>query len=46
LAVDQLTLLTQNIEDSFSAKKDGAVFVNLTAVYDTVWHHGLTYKLL
>ena len=24
----------------------GAVFVNLTAAYDTVWHHGLTCKLL
>ena len=45
--VDQVVLLTQNIEDSFEAKKKaGAVFVNLTAVYDTVWHRGLTYKLL
>ena len=24
----------------------GAVFVDLTAVYDTVWHRGLTCKLL
>jgi len=39
-------LLTQDIEDSFSAKKAGAVFVDLTAVYDTVWHRGLTCKLL
>jgi len=40
-AVDQVTLLTQDIEDSFSAKKKagaGAVFVDLTAAYDTVWH--------
>ena len=45
--VDQVVLLTQNIEDSFEAKKKaGAVFVNLTAAYDTVWHHGLTCKLL
>jgi len=30
--VDQVTLLTQDIEDSFSAKKKaGAVFVDLTA---------------
>ena len=45
--MDQVALLTQNIEDSFQAKKkaDG-VLVNLTAVYDTVWHHDLTYKLL
>ena len=35
--VDQTVLLTQNIEDSFEAKKKaGAVFVDLTAVYDTV----------
>ena len=45
--VDQLVLLTQNIEDSFEAKKKaGAVFIDLTAAYDTVWHRGLTCKLL
>ena len=45
--VDQVILLTQNIQDSFEAKKKvGAVFVNLTAVYDTVWHRGLTCTLL
>ena len=45
--VDQVVLLTQNIEDSFEAKKKaGAVFVDLTAGYDTVWHRGLTCKLL
>ena len=45
--VDQVVLLTQNIEDSFEAKKKaGAVFVNLRAAYDTVWHRGLTCKLL
>ena len=45
--VDQVTLLAQDIEDSFSAKqKAGAVFVDLTAAYDTVWHRGLTCKLL
>jgi len=38
--------LTQDIEDSFSAKKAEAVFVNLTAAYDTVWHRGLICKLL
>ena len=42
-----VVLLTQNIEDSFEAKKKaGAVFINLTAAYDTVWHRGLTCKLL
>ena len=45
--VDQVTLLTQNIENSFLAKKKGrAVFVSLTAAYDTVWHRSLTCKLL
>ena len=45
--VDQVVLLTQNIEDSFEArKKAGVIFVNLIAASDTVWHHGLTYKLL
>ena len=47
LTVDQVVLLTQNMEDSFKAKKKaGAVFVDLTAVYDTVWHRGLTCKQL
>jgi len=46
-AVDQVTLLAQDIQDSFSAKKKaGAVFVYLTAAYDTVWHRDLTCKLL
>ena len=45
--VDQVVLLTQNIENSFEAKKKAsAVFIDLTAAYDTVWHHGLTCKLL
>jgi len=38
--------LTQDKEHSFSAKKKaGAVFVDLTAAYDTVWHRGLACKL-
>ena len=45
--VDQVVLLTQNIEDSFEAKKKaGAVFVDLTAAYDIVWYLDLTCKLL
>ena len=45
--VDLVVLLTQNIEDFFEAKKKaGAVFIDLTAAYDTVWHRGLTCKLL
>ena len=35
--MDQMILLTQNIEDSFEAKKKaGVVFIDLTAAYDTV----------
>ena len=45
--VDQVVLLTQNIENSFEAKKKaGAVFINLRAAYDTVWHRCVTCKLL
>ena len=45
--VDQVTLLTQSIENAFEAKKKArAVFIDLTAAYDTVWHRGLTCKLL
>jgi len=33
---DQVTLLTQDIEISFSAKKTGAMFFDLTSAYDTV----------
>ena len=41
--LDPTVLLSHNIEGSFEAKKKaGAVFVNLTAAYDTVWHRGLT----
>ena len=44
--MDQTALLTQNIEDLFEAKKKaGAVFVDLIAAYDTVWHRGLTCQL-
>ena len=45
--IDQVTLLTQEIKGSFSAKKNaGSVFVDLTAAYGTVWHCGLTCNLL
>ena len=45
--MDQVTLLTQDIEDSFQAnEKAGAVLLDLTAAYDTVWHRGLHLKLL
>ena len=46
-AIDQVALITQDIEDSFSAKKKaGALFVDLTAAYGTVGHRSLTCKLL
>ena len=38
----QVTLLTQDIEDSFSTEKAGAVFVDITAAQDTImasWIH-------
>ena len=45
--MDQTVLLTQNIMDSFEAKKKaGAVFVNMTTAYNTVWYRCLTCKLL
>ena len=45
--VEQTVLLSQNMEDSFEAKKKaGAVFVNLIVACDTVWHCGLTCKKL
>ena len=45
--VDQVTQLTQYIEDSFQHnEKAGVVLLELTAAYDTVWHRGLHMKLL
>ena len=45
--VDQVILLTQDIEDSFQHnEKAWVVFLDLTAAYDTVWHRGLHLKLL
>ena len=45
--LEQVTLLTQDIEDSFQHnEKAGVVFLDLTAAYDTVWHRGLHPKLL
>jgi len=45
--VDQVILLTQDIENSsFVKKKAWDEFLHLTAAYDNVWHRGPTYKLL
>ena len=43
---DQVAALTTFIENGFQQNlKTGAVFLDLAAVYDTVWHTGLLYKL-
>ena len=45
--VDQVTLLTRDIEDCFEAKETaGADLVDLTAAYNIMWHRRLTLKLL
>ena len=45
--VHQIVKLTNDIEESFEKRhKAGVVLVDLTAAYDTVWHLGLTLKLL
>ncbi|KAK7115386.1 hypothetical protein V1264_001263 [Littorina saxatilis] len=44
---DQITLLTQDIENGFQQKmKTLAVFVDLTRAFDKVWKEGLLLKLL
>ena len=43
---DQVAALTTFIENGFQQNlKTCAVFLDLTAAYDTVWHTGLLYKL-
>jgi len=43
---DQVAALTTFIENGFQYNlKTGAVFLDLTAAYDTVWHTGLLYIL-
>jgi len=43
---DQVAALTTYIENGFQkGLKTGAVFLDLTAAYDTVWHTGLMAKL-
>ena len=45
--LDQVAKLTSDIELAFDGNlKGGAVFVDLTAAYDTVWRRGLILKLL
>ena len=44
---DQVTLLTQDIEDGFQQKlKTLAIFVDLSRAFDKVWKEGLLFKLL
>ena len=43
---DQVCLLVNDIESAFQEnKKAGAVFIDLSSAYDTVWHRGLLLKL-
>jgi hypothetical protein len=43
---DQVTSLTSYIESGFQKKlKTGAIFMDLSSAYDTVWREGLIYKL-
>ena len=43
---EQVLALTNHIESGFERKlKTGAVFVDLSSAYDTVWHDGLMLKL-
>ena len=45
--LDQVAKLTSDIEQAFDGNlKGGAVFVDLTAAYDTVWRRGLILKQL
>ena len=44
---EQTARLVNDIETAFQKKQNfGAVFIDLTAAYDTVWHRGLYLKLL
>lgn len=44
---EQVVSLTNYIEDGFQRKvKNGAVFIDLTAAYDTVWRDGLLHKFI
>lgn len=43
---DQVLVLTTFVENDFQRNlKTGAVFIDLTAVYNTVWHTGLLVKV-
>ena len=45
--LEQVTRMSQDIKNWFEDKKNiGAVFVNISDAYDTVWHCGLVCKLL
>ena len=43
---DQITLISQSIEDGFQEKKNTvAVWVDMEKAFDRVWKKGLSYKL-
>ena len=44
---DQVLALTTHIENGFQRQeKTGAIFLDLTAAYDTIWHKGLLTKIM
>ena len=44
--MEQVVKLTEDIETAFeNLKKCGAVFVDLSTAYDTVWHRGQALKM-
>lgn len=45
--IDQVLALTTHIEAGFQRNlKTGLALIDLTAAYDTVWRHGVLYKLI
>ncbi|MEL7309847.1 MAG: reverse transcriptase family protein, partial [Pseudomonadota bacterium] len=43
---EQVLALTTHIENGFQRKeKTGAIFLDLTSAYDTIWHEGLLTKI-
>ena len=47
ITMDQAILLTQNMRTVLKRKRmAGAMLVDLTVAYDTVWHCNITCKLL
>lgn len=44
--IHPLSILTNNIETSkLNKEKSGAIFLDINKAFDSVWHHGLLFKL-